>query len=242
MTSRHPKRRTLVMGPAALGLWLAHMPSSRAWSLGDLLRPQPKTPDEELKHRYRGVYGAALRVDATFRTDTSVIINVELGMIFNIGLGIFGPGGAKHSSYSASKKGDRLGFPKRLRYMRFPDDAEFLGYETVPPYTGTPLVDVTVPVAERVPEETLDAVRAGAGGLSLKLRIHPDTLLVGWDIESRPGYDPKKLDQFGRPYYVEAVQTHVGGDFREAKIFNGKVVRAGWYIDPKTKERIETDF
>ena len=33
-----------------------------------------------------------------------------------------------------------------------------------------------------------------------------------------------------------------GGDFREAHIFNGQVIRKGWYIDPKTGQRIETDF
>lgn len=33
-----------------------------------------------------------------------------------------------------------------------------------------------------------------------------------------------------------------GGDFREAKIYNGIAVRKGWYIHPRTGERIEADF
>jgi hypothetical protein len=32
------------------------------------------------------------------------------------------------------------------------------------------------------------------------------------------------------------------GDFQEARIFNGQVIRKGWYIHPKTKQKIETDF
>jgi hypothetical protein len=33
-----------------------------------------------------------------------------------------------------------------------------------------------------------------------------------------------------------------GGDFQEATVFNGKVLRKGWYIHPKTGQKIETDF
>jgi hypothetical protein len=103
--------------------------------------------------------------------------------------------------------------------------------------------DVTVPIASRIPEDLLEDLRRDPKGvLRLKLRIHPDTLLVGWDIERRPGFDPKKRDQFGEAVYVAPVHSFVGGDFREASILNGQVVRKGWYIDPKTGQKIETDF
>ena len=67
-------------------------------------------------------------------------------------------------------------------------------------------------------------------------------MLIGWDIERRPGFDPKNLDTYGEARYVEAVHSFVGGDFREVKIYNGQVVRKGRYVDPKTGKKIETDF
>jgi hypothetical protein len=98
-------------------------------------------------------------------------------------------------------------------------------------------------VAERIPDEALDDLRKNGGGLRLKLRIHPDTLLVGWDIERRPGYDPAIKDSSGdRPLYVPAQYSWVGGDFREAIRRKGQPIEKGWYIDPKTKQRIETDY
>ena len=133
--------------------------------------------------------------------------------------------------------------PRLLRYMLFPEGAEFIGRYNFPYFSGPPLVDITVPVAERIPEETLDALRAmGDGMFRLKLRIHPKTLLVGWDIERRPGLDPKKRDSLGQIAYVAPVFSHIGGDFREARIRNGIVLVKGWYIDPETKQRVETDF
>lgn len=98
-------------------------------------------------------------------------------------------------------------------------------------------------IVSRIPDDLLEDLRRDPKGvLRLKLRIHPDTLLVGWDIERRPGFDLKKRDQFGEAVYVAPVHSFAGGDFREAKIFNGQAVRMGWYIHPKTGERIETDF
>ncbi len=98
------------------------------------------------------------------------------------------------------------------------------------------------PVASRIPHELLQDLRQSRGVFRLKIRLHDDGVLIGWDIERRPGYDPKKRNQYGNPTYVAPVHTFVGGDFREAEIFNGKAVRMGWYIHPKTGERIETDF
>jgi hypothetical protein len=138
--------------------------------------------------------------------------------------------------------GDRLVIPKHLRMMRYPDDARFLSYDTPPYFEGTPIVDVTVPVAERIPDEALDDLRKNGGGLRLKLRIHPDTLLVGWDIDRRPGYNPAIKDSSGSPLHVRAQYSWVGGDFREAIRRKGQPIEKGWYIDPKTKQRIETDY
>ena len=100
-----------------------------------------------------------------------------------------------------------------------------------------------VPVAERIPDDLLDDLRKRpGGGLRIKFRFHPGGILLGWDIERRPGYDPNKRDQYGNPVFVRAVHSFAGGDFREAQIINGEVVRKGWYIHPKTKQRIELDW
>lgn len=50
-------------------------------------------------------------------------------------------------------------------------------------YGGTILGDYTIPVAERIPDEILNDIRAHGGGLRLKFRLKPDGVLFGWDIE-----------------------------------------------------------
>lgn len=87
-----------------------------------------------------------------------------------------------------------------------------------------------------------DLRRDRKGMLRLKIRLMPDAILIGWDIERRPGFDPKKRDSAGQIAYVAPVHSFAGGDFREAERVNGKVVRMGWYIDPGTGQRVETDF
>jgi hypothetical protein len=49
-------------------------------------------------------------------------------------------------------------------------------------YGGTILGDYTIPVAERIPDEVLNEIRAHGGGLRLKFRLKPDAVLFGWDI------------------------------------------------------------
>ena len=206
--------------------------------------PMSSSSDAALKQKFRGVLGGQLRVDSTFETARAVIIDVDNGYLFNIGKGAFRPHADKVSGYGGNSNGDRLPMPKHLRLIRYPEDAKYLGEDKffIPRYDREPILDVTVPVAERIPQEVLDDLRKNDGGLRLKLRIHPDTLLVGWDIERRPGFDPKSLDHNGNIVYVEAVHSLAGGDFREAKIYGGQVVRKGWYIEPKTGKKIETDF
>jgi len=200
--------------------------------------PAPSPQDASLKHKFRGVFGGELRVDALFKTNKAVIINCDTGYLFNIGMGVFGPRSDAISGYGGNMEGDRLVVPKHLRLLRFPEGARFLGYEA-PYFEGTPLVDATVPVAERIPEEALDDLRRNGGSLRLKLRIHPDTLLVGWDIAR---LDAPSKGSSGGPVFAPTRYAWIGGDFREAIVFNGKVIEPGWYIDPKTGQRIETDF
>ncbi|MHB0916490.1 MAG: hypothetical protein ACYC39_06705 [Thiobacillus sp.] len=93
--------------------------------------------------------------------------------------------------------------------------------------------DYTIPVAERIPDEVVESLRKDPGMLRIKFRLHPNGVYFGWDIERRPGYKPG--------YSVSAMHDMPGGDFQEAKIFNGAVVRKGWYVD-KNGQRIETVY
>jgi len=117
---------------------------------------------------------------------------------------------------------------------------------------GTIVGDYTVPVADRIPDDVLDYIRSEkqepywigksavdgsdvyatpiGRALRLKIRLTDGGVLIGWDVEERI-----------RTKYTTAI-THKmpGGDFKEARIFNGQVVEPGWYID-RHGRRIETD-
>lgn len=110
-------------------------------------------------------------------------------------------------------------------------------------YTGNIIGDELIEVGTRIPQELIDDLKRDPRGiLRLKFRMRNQGTLFGWDIERRPGFDPKKRDQWGEAVYVAPVHSFAGGDFREAHIFNGKAVRKGWYIDRRTGEKIETDY
>lgn len=178
--------------------------------------------DAQLAHKFRGIRGGELYVDSIVEVQGVNIINQDGGIIFaRATVSIW-----NQSRYAYSSD---FGMPKTIRVI-WRDRYDPVPAESKVPdgmyIGGTVLGDYTVPVASRVPDEVLDAVRAGRGELRLKIRIHPDGPLVGWDVLN-----------------MRAAETYLaGGDFREAKIFNGQVVRKGWYIHPKTKEKIETDF
>lgn len=113
-----------------------------------------------------------------------------------------------------------------------PRDMSKIAAEGDGTYSGGKVVgDYIVPVAERIPDELLAEMRQRKLGLRIKLRIHPEGVLLGWDLQGPPGTGPQ-YDKY----------TMAGGDFREARIYDGKPLRMGWYIHPKTKERIETPF
>lgn len=108
---------------------------------------------------------------------------------------------------------------------------------------GEIIGEEVIEVASRIPQTLLEDLRSDPkGSLRIKIRLHREGVLLGWDIERRPGYDPKKRNAYGNPIFVSAVHSFAGGDFREAEIINGQAVRKGWYIHPKTGQRIETDF
>lgn len=221
----------------AVGLFMTGCVGSQAHSPS----PPASATDEDakLRRRFRGIGGGELIVDALFNL-SAVDLYTEHGFVF--AGGVFGPKKGSRSSYGGQVEGDRLVVPRTLRYVRFAEGSKYKGQRRFPAYDGTPIVDVTVPVASRISDEALDTARRLKGNLRLKLRIHPDTLLVGWDVEHFPNSQPGKRNQFGVLITGAPVYHAVGGDFREADIVNGIAVRKGWYIHPKTGQKIETDF
>jgi hypothetical protein len=213
----------------------------------------PNNPDAALKYKFRGIFGGELRVDASFATHSSYIYT-PYDYLFNIGTGSFSPRGGSVSGYGGSVNGDRLVVPKYLRYMRYPEHAKRIPNKDIyasgpPPCEGEPLVDVIVPVASRIPDEVLDRIRQYKGSsLALRLRITPETLLVGWEIKLGKGY-PFKKDKAGNAYATDE-DIMVGGDFLHARPryvlrtngYTEMVHQKGWQLDPKTGRKFETEF
>ncbi len=87
-------------------------------------------------------------------------------------------------------------------------------------------------VAERIPEALLEDIeKYPMLGFHLKIRLHDEGVLIGWHLGNM----------------VDRI--HVGGDFEEMHVVyegnpNNPTKRwvNGWYIHPRTKERIETEF
>lgn len=200
-------------------------------------------PYAALRYKFRGIRGGERRIDA-FASVSGIALYLESGLVYDAGT--FNRG-AKISGYGGVSLGDRLVVPKTLRMVRYAEDSRVLGGLTYPAYDGIPILDVTVPVAERIPDEVLDRVRKYKGSLVLKLRIHPKTLMVGWEVKNGRGY-PFKRDKFGNAYTTDE-DDMVGGDFCERRVqhryLDGRfqmVESKGWYIDPDTGQRVEADF
>lgn len=222
-----PSRRTLLALSAA---FLAGCRGS-APRREQASRPPLSAEDDALKRKFRGIRGGQLRVDSLFIVHGLNIFD-EHGWLFFAAARMTPPRGNFIGSYGAE-----FGVPKLLRVEwrdrieMEPDGALKRGLPGDAFYGGTVLGDYTIPVASRIPDALLEEKRRNGGGFRLKIRIHPDGPLIGWDLERGPGTAPD-----GSKFH------HAGGDFQEAYIYNGKVLRKGWYIHPKTGERIETDY
>ena len=197
--------------------------------------PEPTEPlsaeGAQLKHKFRGLRGGQLRVDSLFRVEGLNIFD-EDGYLFFAHSGLTPPDGRITGSYGAD-----FGVPKFLRvewrenFKMEPDGALKRGLPGGAYYGGSLLGNYTIPVASRIPDTLLEDKRRNGGGFRLKIRIHPDGPLIGWDLERGIGTGPD-----GSKFH------HAGGDFQEAYIYQGQVLRKGWFIHPKTGERIETDY
>ncbi len=232
MSTKHlhlPRRRLLVLAAAGLAA------CDRPWAGAKAPEPPLSDEDQALKRKFRGLDGGELYVDA-LTEKTGINVFDDKGRLFYASATLSLRNNSRHS-YGAD-----FGVPKTLRvewrdrYVPV-EDGHLKGIPDGSFYGGTILGNHTVPVASRIPDTLLDDLRKNGGGFRLKIRLHDDGPLIGWDIQRARGSAPDGSAHF-----------HVGGDFREAPLVydhtkgcnpcRGK----GWYIHPKTKERIETDF
>lgn len=201
--------------------------------------------DSSRRHKFRGIGGATVILDSignhrffTITTESGRVIAEPARLSKKV---------IVHLSYSDNV----FSIPTSVRFVWREGDVR-IGrqrddngrYGPSRRMGGTIVGDYTIPVAARIPDEVLDEIRANGGGLRLKFRVHDHGVFLGWDIERRPGYKPGAMYDPARPGFIRhfPAEHHLaGGDFREARIFNGKPVRMGWYID-KDGKRIETDF
>lgn len=220
----------------------------------DLAHMSADNPDAALYYHYRGIPGGGeLYIDADYETNGRSPIYDASGVMFADGQ--FSPKNNHTRGYFGDEANGGLPVPKALRMLRYPQDAqvnrEWYGEQRLyvqPKFLGLPAVDVTVPVASRIPDEALERLRKYRGAsLKLKLRLTRETLLVGWEVRNGKDY-PFKTDKVGNAYTTDE-DTLVGGDFAERRmgweLVNSVVRRVllkGWQIDPRTGQKVEADF
>jgi hypothetical protein len=188
-----------------------------------------------LNYKFRGAYSGQIVADAFGQLKGCVVMYDDKGKVF------YQSGTLSLKNRSIYDEG-RLRTPVTLRVIwREPNDPQCRMDGRTGIFEGGKLIaDYTVPVASRIPDELLEAVRQGKGGLRLKIRVSDNGPLIGWDIEQpSPFYNAAEAK---RGVYFPSVFAMAGGDFREAEISDGKRVRQGWYINKKTGQKIETDF
>jgi len=205
---------------------------------------------EEEQHRFRGIYkGGQLYIDATYETEKRQVVYLPNGDILNIAMQDYSPKKSATIDYYDDEK-NNLPVPQNLRYQLFNKDTLKKHQPhlraTIP--VGDPILDVTIPVASRIPDEVLNRLRQYQGShLKLKLRLTPETILVGWEVRNGIGY-PYPKDAYGN-LTISEEDLMIGGDFCERRVrlrrVDGEfqqVIFQGWQIDPKTGKKIEMDY
>jgi hypothetical protein len=150
------------------------------------------------------IYGAELIVNA--------VPGVEI-----FGVEMFADGSA-HPFYASAvtRTGkSRLGLPitqlpHKVRVIwRKTDEVRMASGKII--YGGPLAGDHTIEVLSRIPDAVFEDLRKGKGHLRLKFRLKPDGVMLGWDVERRPGYKPDD------GLYYPPAYSSVGGDFKEAR-------------------------
>jgi hypothetical protein len=211
--------------------------------------------EHEWRKKFRGMTGGELYADAVPEKSYVTIFD-EKGDVF------YRSGAMSIKTNSRQGYKAQFGVPISLR-ATWRDDEPNLNAPSLKPvqvkngdYSGGVLLgDVTVPVAERIPDELLDRMRKYNGSFILKLRLTDETLLIGWEVKFGKGY-PWAVDLNKSAYFRPEVDDTAGGDFCERRVEQKPVLIEGlpvngndliyflpdWIRDKKTGQKIETGF
>ena len=190
-----------------------------AWAVSGCAAKQPavdvnlSAEDKALIHKFRGLHGIVLRLDAasekkftSIRTDKGVEMS---------GAGTLSLTNVGNQSYTDNSF---IPVPKTIRATWRRDDPDnkiYSGKKEEPWSGGVIIGDYTVPVAERIPDDVLDYIRKNGGALRLKIRLLDQGIAIGWDVEHVIPYKDWKPNSLGLGSGVN--YRMAGGDFKEAR-------------------------
>ncbi len=244
-------RRTLIQGMFFLPI-VAGCEPRKPEAINE--RDRALTDEErKWKQKFRGMSGGELYADAAPEKPSVMIFNEQGHLFYKAGL--MGVRSNSKHSYGAE-----FGVPITLRATWRDDEPSQPGkpenkvINTGSRYEGgVVLGDVTVPVAERIPDELLDKMRKYQCGFILKLRLTDETLLVGWELRLGKSY-PFARDTHGNAYFRPELDDTAGGDFCERRIVTRAIPPEGasaedirlelpdWIRDKKTGQKVLTGY
>lgn len=217
-------RRRLLAG--ALAPWLSVVGGCNREINPNFAAPSPspevleiRAQDERVAKRLGlGNRGHEVHVDAV---DGEEFNDLEI-FYFNTSITYYQCAGQKitnRGSFSVSgPPPEKLRVIWRDRYEKIYDDSNMVVS------AGKIIGEEVIEVASRIPQTLLDDLRRDPkGNLRIKIRLHPEGVLLGWDIERRPGFNVQKSRE--GQYYPPAY-SQTGGDFKEMRI--------AYYIDAKS--------
>jgi hypothetical protein len=145
------------------------------WVAGCSVTGRPAVPVEASQKRFQGI-GLVLVVDAVPGAEMNGVV-----LYNDRGVEIYGTSRVARGRRDIwALSSARVPLTVRAEW----GEGRQFGLSKTPSwYGGTILGDYTIPVAERIPDEVLNDIRAHGGGLRLKFRLKPDGVLFGWDIE-----------------------------------------------------------
>jgi hypothetical protein len=271
-------------------------------------RPQRTYTEEEQRrmHKFRGVSGYEFMVDIFKGPPEGAVCLIYDDLDYYV------VGGIGVQTSRAIRQPGLFKFLNASLYRPNQSSIKFGKQGEVLP-SGELIGQWKVPVADRIPDDLLDELRQRGGSLRIKIRLHREGVLLGWDIEHIPNPMRWTREEISKQrIYLPSAYTHTGGDFKEArsadyvwdgsgfkglpsdipdhrpdihlmrpwrfknlvrlpsverlggivpiawaeqglfitsakdvggeKRVKGALYEKGWYIHPKTGERIETDF
>jgi len=160
-------------------------------------------------------------------------IKYGIEAISDSGFRLFGPSSLPGGSGGGVSAFAGAGLPKWVRVTWRKGDF-IQRYDSVKKsqWTGGKIIgDHTIEVASRIPQDVQKYASQGKGhAIYLQFRIHDEGVLLAWAVEeSLPGGG-------GQLYSMH------GGDFKRPFVVYGVREPKGWYIHPKTGQKIETNF